>query len=48
VLATLIEPDGPGTGGYLTYGNYRAVMRYNCTNFYSLSVVLLADGIARP
>lgn len=44
-LATLIEPDGPGTGGYLTYGNYRAIMRYNCTNFYALTVTLLADAI---
>jgi len=44
-LATLIEPDGPGTGGYLTYGNYRAIMRYNCTNFYSLTVSYLADAI---
>ena len=46
-LATLIEPDGPGTGGYLTYGNYRAILRYNCTNFYALSVALLADAIKR-
>jgi lytic murein transglycosylase len=44
-LATLIEPDGPGTGGYLTYGNYRAILRYNCTNFYALTVTLLADAI---
>lgn len=44
-FATLIEPDGPGTGGYLTYGNYRAIMRYNCTNFYALTVTLLADAI---
>lgn len=44
-LATLIEPDGPGTGGYLTYGNYRAIMRYNCTNFYALTVTHLADAI---
>jgi len=44
-LATLIEPDGPGTGGYLTYGNYRAILRYNCTNFYALTVTLLADQI---
>jgi len=46
-LATLIEPDGPGTGGYLTYGNYRAILRYNCTNYYALSVALLADAIRR-
>ncbi|MFC3713650.1 lytic transglycosylase domain-containing protein [Sphingoaurantiacus capsulatus] len=45
MLATLIEPDGTGTGGYLTYGNYRAILRYNCTNFYALTVTHLADAI---
>ncbi len=45
-LATLVEPDGPGKGAYLTYGNYRALLEYNCSNFYALSVALLADAIA--
>lgn len=45
VLATLIEPDGPGQGSYLTYGNYRALLAYNCSNFYALSVGLLADRL---
>jgi lytic murein transglycosylase len=45
-LATLVEPDGEGQGGYLTYGNYRALLDYNCSNFYALSVGLLADAIA--
>lgn len=48
VLATLVEPDGPGEGGFLTYGNYRALLGYNCSNFYALSVGLLADAIAAP
>lgn len=43
--ATLIEPDGPGQGAYLTYGNYRAILAYNCSNFYALSVALLADRL---
>jgi membrane-bound lytic murein transglycosylase B len=48
VLASLVEPDGQGGGGYLTYGNYRALLKYNCSNFYALSVGLLADAIAAP
>lgn len=48
VLATLVEPDGPGRGAYLTFGNYRALLGYNCSNFYALSVGLLADAIAAP
>lgn len=44
-LATLIEPDGEGQGAFLTYGNYRAILGYNCSNFYALSVGLLADRL---
>ena len=45
-MATLIEPDGAGTTAYLLTGNYRAILDYNCSNFYALSVGLLADRIA--
>jgi lytic murein transglycosylase len=45
-LATLLEPDGPGAIAYLTFGNYRAILDYNCSNFYALSVGLLADAVA--
>ena len=44
-LATLIEPDGPGQTAYLVTDNYRAILKYNCSNFYALSVLLLANGI---
>ena len=47
VQATLLEPDGPGRTAYLLTGNYRAILDYNCSNFYALSVGLLADEI-RP
>lgn len=43
--ATLIEPDGPGATAYLVTDNYRAILDYNCSNFYALSVTLLADRI---
>ena len=44
-VARLIEPDGPGQTAYLVTDNYRAILKYNCSNFYALSVALLADGI---
>jgi len=44
-LAALIEPDGPGRTGYLVTTNYRSILDYNCSNFYALSVGLLADAI---
>lgn len=46
-LATLIEPDGRGTGAFLLTGNYKVILQYNCSNYYALSVGLLADEIAR-
>lgn len=46
-FATLIEPDGPGRTAYLLTTNYRAILDYNCSNFYALSVGLLADEVAR-
>jgi lytic murein transglycosylase len=46
-LATLIEPDGPAAPAYLTFGNYRAILDYNCSNYYALAVGLLADALAR-
>ena len=44
-LATLFEPDGRGRTAYLVTDNYRAILKYNCSNFYALSVLVLADGI---
>tara|TARA_B110001454_G_C12686991_1_gene420603 strand:- start:856 stop:1560 length:705 start_codon:yes stop_codon:yes gene_type:complete len=46
-LAVLLEPDGPGKTGYLLTSNYQAILDYNCSNFYALSVGLLADAVDR-
>jgi len=46
-MASLIEPDGIGRTGYLLTGNYRVILDYNCSNFYALSVGLLADEVAK-
>ena len=46
-MATLLEPDGPGATAYLLTGNYRVILDYNCSNFYALSVGLLADAVER-
>jgi lytic murein transglycosylase len=45
MMATLIEPDGVGKTAYLLGGNYRVILDYNCSNFYALSVGLLADEV---
>jgi membrane-bound lytic murein transglycosylase B len=41
--ATLVEPDGETGRAFLTFGNYRAILRYNCANFYAIAVGRLAD-----
>jgi peptidoglycan lytic transglycosylase B len=46
-MASLIEPDGPNATAFLLTTNYRTILDYNCSNFYALSVGLLADAIAR-
>jgi membrane-bound lytic murein transglycosylase B len=46
-MASLLEPDGPGRTAYLLTTNYRTILDYNCSNFYALSVGLLADAVAR-
>ncbi len=46
-MASLIEPDGPYATAYLLTTNYRAILDYNCSNFYAISVGVLADSIAR-
>ncbi len=46
-MASLFEPDGPGNGSFLLTGNYRVILHYNCSNYYALSVGLLADEISR-
>lgn len=46
-MASLLEPDGPGGTAFLLTTNYRVILDYNCSNFYALSVGLLADAVAR-
>ncbi|HWT12161.1 MAG TPA: lytic murein transglycosylase [Allosphingosinicella sp.] len=46
-LASLLEPDGAGSTAYLLTTNYRTILDYNCSNFYALTVGLLADSVSR-
>lgn len=45
-MAALFEPDGRAEPGYLLTQNYRVILEYNCSNYYAMSVGLLADEIA--
>jgi membrane-bound lytic murein transglycosylase B len=45
-LATLMETPGAYAPGYLLTRNYYAILDYNCSNYYALSVALLANAIS--
>lgn len=45
VMTSLFRPDGPGTPAWLLTGNYRVILEYNCSNYYAMSVGLLADAL---
>jgi len=46
-MATLMETPGAYAPGYLLTENYRAILGYNCSNYYAMGVGLLANAIAR-
>jgi membrane-bound lytic murein transglycosylase B len=46
-MASLFQPDGPGAPAWLLTTNYRVILEYNCSNYYAMSVGILADEIAQ-
>jgi membrane-bound lytic murein transglycosylase B len=46
-LVTLMETPGAHAQGYLLTTNYRSILDYNCSNYYALTIGLLADAISR-
>lgn len=42
--ASVVLPDGVEGRAFLTYTNFRAILRYNCANNYALAVAALADS----
>ena len=47
VMASFFQPDGIGKPAWLLTANYRVILEYNCSNYYAMSVGLLADEIAK-
>jgi len=43
--ASLVMPAGKDGPAFLTYKNFRAILSYNCSNFYALGVSLLSDEL---
>lgn len=47
IQASIVQPDGASGPSYLSYKNYRVIMRWNKSTYFATSVGLLADAIAR-
>ncbi|MCK5424598.1 MAG: lytic murein transglycosylase [Emcibacter sp.] len=45
LVASLVMPEGADGPAFLTYQNFRAILSYNCSNFYALGVSLLAEEL---
>ena len=43
--ASMVRPAGAGGPAFLTYANYRTILRYNCSNYYAISVGMLANRL---
>lgn len=43
--ASLVLPEGVTGPAFLTYGNFRAILGYNCANLYAIAVGSLAETI---
>ncbi len=41
--ASIIQPDGPGTGAWMVYDNFRTTMKWNRSTSFALAVGRLAD-----
>jgi membrane-bound lytic murein transglycosylase B len=46
-MAALMETPGAYAQGYLLTTNYRSILDYKCSNYYALTIGLLADAISR-
>jgi len=44
-VASLVMPAGKDGPAFLTYKNFRAILSYNCSNYYALGVSLLSDEL---
>ncbi len=43
--ASIVMPDGAGGQAYLVYGNFRAILDWNRSTYFALSVGILADRV---
>ena len=45
--ASLVRPDGANGPALLVYANFRAIMKWNPSTYFAVSVGYLSDSMAR-
>jgi membrane-bound lytic murein transglycosylase B len=45
LLSSIVQPDGPGGRAFVVYDNYRAILEWNRSDLFAISVGMLADRI---
>lgn len=45
LMASVVQPDGPGGATFMVYENYKKIMRWNRSTFFATAVGQLADYI---
>jgi membrane-bound lytic murein transglycosylase B len=48
LMASVVEPEGPGGRAFVVYKNYRAILSWNRSHFFAIAVGTLADRIEGP
>jgi len=47
LMASIVRPDGEGGRAFIVYSNYRAIMKWNRSHYFAISVGLLSNQIAQ-
>jgi len=47
LMASIVRPDGEGERAFIVYSNYRAILKWNRSHYFAISIGLLSDQIAQ-
>jgi len=47
LMASIVRPDGEGGRAFIVYSNYRAILKWNRSHYFAISVGLLSNQIAQ-
>ena len=45
--ASIVLPAGAGGPAFLVFDNYRAILKWNRSDYFAMSVTVIADALSR-